>query len=239
MAKPPSLRQELLMFGFMRDYCKDIDKELPSDDLIRLFAAWVALIDRWDKEKCHSGVEIVSKLATICKTIVPLGAVTCIGESVIKKGEKNTWKLKVNSSYVMAGIIDDEIVRTMQDIDDFTAEYCGGYGLSLGYGIRFNDKFDFPQGDNFHYAQQFKLHSVVGDSIGIVFEMELDLTQKENENGILRFVIDDKHNKGIDTIETVGKYSNICFDTIDIDKKYRLAVDIGGKIDKTVELLTE
>ena len=66
--------------------------------------------------------------------------------------------------------------------------------------------------------------------------MELDLTQKKSDNGVLKFIMHHKPKRNVNLIKSDGIYSNIAFDDIDIDKEYRAAFDIGGK-DVSVQLL--
>ena len=215
----------------MRRYCKGINKELPTDDLIYLFAEWIILNDRWDREYSHSAINIVSDLEA---KATRGGSTPCFGEYVIKKGDKQVWKLKVNTPYILIGIIKEEILKLYpKTVDDFTNRKYEGYGVNFQWGDRFHD-VDKTSYSDFEYVCQFDFYGVVeDDSLAIVFEMELDLTQKENENGILKFVID--HDK----IRTDGKYTNVCWDNIDINENYRLAVDIGGNVRNKIEFIVD
>ena len=224
------------MYGFMRDYCKSIHKELPTDDLIHLFAEWLSLMDRWDKSHCHQKAEVVSDLKVTQSSDVSFA--TCVGEYVVKKGEKQIWKLKISGGDGLAGIVDDEIISDYERIGDFTNEQNEGYGINIHGGTRYGDAHPWVQSlGAFRYAQQFDF-SMTYDSV--VFEMELDMTQEENTDAILKFTYYHKTKGNINQIRTDGEYTNICFDKIDINKRYRLAVDIGGSSgNKSAEFLSE
>ena len=218
-------RKKLLVFGFMREFCASINQDYPTKDLIHLFAKWLALTDRWDQEMSHHDIAITSELEAVCEGSI--ACATCIGKYVIKKGEKQIWKLKSTSSAIMVGIISDEIVKSNKDIGDFTAVQYKGFGLSVSFATKYHDAHNLPgDDDTFIYAQQFNLPDA-DELKGIVFEMELDLTQKENENGILKYVFH-QHGIDIDKIETNGKFTNIAYDCLDVNTESSLAVDIGG-----------
>ena len=231
-----STRKELLSFGFIREYCKNIGRDLPTDDLIRLFAEWFILIG-WDKENSHEGIKIQTELEAVVNSYTV--SATCIGANVIKKGHKQNWKVRLNSSKVMIGIINDKMIPPNANIDDFTNRKYKGYGLSIHYGETFHDA-TVSESTDFPYAQQFNFDNIDGMTKGVLLEMQLDLTQKDNKNGILRFEI--HHRSLMESITEMrkdGKYTNIAFDDIDVNEQYRLAVDIGGAPGKKIILLSD
>ena len=70
--------------------------------------------------------------------------------------------------------------------------------------------------------------------------MTLDMTQEKGEHGILSFEYHMKPKDYINEIKTDGKYTNIAWDNIDIDKKYRIAFSIfNTAADKVIELLPQ
>ena len=63
--------------------------------------------------------------------------------------------------------------------------------------------------------------------------MELDMTQQKSEHGILSM---NAHSNAIDGVD-INKYSNILFDNIEIDKKWRAAVALYKHNTDIVSLL--
>ena len=133
-----SHRVELVVFGFMRNYCQSINVELPTHDLIHLFAEWLSLMDRWDKDHCHQCMVI-----TDCKATQPATGdhfATCVGQYVIKKGDKQTWKLRIAGSDALVGILEDKIIKSHgKDIGDFTNKLYEGYRMNSLDGWRYHD----------------------------------------------------------------------------------------------------
>ena len=129
-----------------------------------------------------------------------------------------------------------------KDIGDFTNKQYEGYGMNTHDGWRYSDANPNFRNGTFPYIHQFDLkHLDKTVQQEVVFEMELDMTQKESENAILRFTYYHKPKSGVNRIRTDGEYSNIRFDNIDINQEYRLAVDVGtsSRTVKSVELLSE
>ena len=62
-----------------------------------------------------------------------------------------------------------------------------------------------------------------GGSLPVMVTMQLDMTQQENDHGLLRFVLHHGMNKDVKEIQTNGEYTNIAYNDIDITKKYRMA----------------
>ena len=83
------------------------------------------------------------------------------------------------------------------------------------------------------YASQFKYEPM---NVFIV-TIELDMTQTQSKNGILKYII--RHEKGEDvaTIRTDGEYTNIAYDNVDINKTYRLAVSLNCCKESWCELI--
>ena len=54
--------------------------------------------------------------------------------------------------------------------------------------------------------------------------MELDMTQTESNNGILKYIIHNKPKESVKNVRTDEIYSNIAYDNVDIEKKYRMTV---------------
>ena len=54
--------------------------------------------------------------------------------------------------------------------------------------------------------------------------MELDMTQTQSESGVLKYILHNKPKDDIKQIRTDGEFTNIAYNNIDIDNKYRLAL---------------
>ena len=77
------------MFGYMRGYSKNIGKELPTNDLILLFAEWLSFTDRWEKDHSYSSIEFLELKANQTGSNTK-GFATCVGEYIIQKGANIT-----------------------------------------------------------------------------------------------------------------------------------------------------
>ena len=68
--------------------------------------------------------------------------------------------------------------------------------------------------------------------------MELDMTQAQSDHAVLRYIIQNDPAEDVLQIITDGEFTNIAWDTIDIEKKYRVVVGIVQyKKHKWVELI--
>ena len=147
-----SLRKELLVFGYIREFYESINKEYPTKDLIYLFAKWFALIDCWDKEKTHKGIQVSAISDTIAIYNSDALCASCIGSFVVKKGDIQSWTLKANTRYIMMGIIDNEsVTKSNKDIANFIEAPYIGYGLWLAQMVLRHDNLRKP----FYYGVQF------------------------------------------------------------------------------------
>ena len=219
-----SSRKQLLMHGYMREFCRLNAMKFPVNDLIDLFAKWVSIIDGWHKTQSHK--EIKFERNTIAYIGGDASYASCFGEWIAEKGGKYCWRVKINSLWITVGIIDAAVIETSKMIGDFTNEIYEGYGIVLGSN-KICHAYSIA---SFPYAQQFG--NLAGKDVEIT--VELDLTQNECQNGALKYII---HSNNHLDIKTTGKWTNIAFDDIDINKKYSLAVDIGGE-SKQVELVS-
>ena len=52
------------------------------------------------------------------------------------------------------------------------------------------------------------------------------MTQIEQESGVLKYNMQNEKKNTVESVRTDGKYTNIAWDDIDIEKKYRVAVGI-------------
>ena len=54
-------REELLVYGYIKEFHQVNDVELPPNDIIGLFVAWIKLRDHFDVNTKHSSIEIEDK----------------------------------------------------------------------------------------------------------------------------------------------------------------------------------
>ena len=72
------------------------------------------------------------------------------------------------------------------------------------------------------YVNQFEI-----DRRPLKITMEFDMTQTKCEYGVLSYILHNKKKEEVKEIRTNEEYTNIGYDNIDINKKYRFAVAIG------------
>ena len=137
----------------------------------------------------------------------------------------------------MIGIMEDSIIQSVDEIADFTDTKNKGYGLetdSCQY-LYHDDDDGGNHGDLENYAHQFQAYPRP-----LVIMMELDMTQDVKEHGILKYIIHNEKKEDVEIIRTDEEYTNIAYDDIDIDKKYRHPVSIPLRQErKWVELIDE
>ena len=58
--------------------------------------------------------------------------------------------------------------------------------------------------------------------------MELDITPKENKkHAILRYILHHEPKTDVNLIRTDGVYTNIAYDNVDINRKYRMVFGVS------------
>ena len=212
-------RKELLVFGYIRSYCKEIKVQIPPKDVILMFVSWITFMDSFDRIKSHKRTEYISNTRCYIKksaTYTPIASI--IGKIIVEKGMKQSWTFATDTRALIVGIIENDIVDSNEQIADFSDSTYKGYGMGLN-GFSLYHAKDSGSDGSFNHAQQFKYEHLSP----LIMTMELDLTQKENENGVLRFYVHHKAKKDVDKIRTDGAYSTIAWNDIDINKKYRVA----------------
>ena len=142
------MREELLVYGYIREYHKANNIELPPNDLILMFVSWTKIFDSFDKNKTHKDIafhpEIDTKFVRTSQASGHYAAV--VGTLVVDKGSKQSWKFKIDAGAVLLGIMDDEIINLKPNICDLTDTEHKGYGLASGswyvFMIVFANKMD-------------------------------------------------------------------------------------------------
>ena len=134
----------------------------------------------------------------------------------------------------MIGIMDIEDVRSdKKNINDITSSSNNGYALSTVvwyYGHANDELWD---GDIWTYMSQFDISDKP-----VIMTMELDMTQKESDGGILKYICHNKAKKSITKIRTDGQYNNVIYRDVDIDKTYCAAFSMRKEMN-WIEFLSD
>ena len=226
-------KEELVVYGFIREFHRARNIDLPPSDIILLFAIWIELMDTFDKTKIAQGIVFDPNNPTKFKLAIEAdghmsqhnyGAErwrSVPANYIVSEGLKRSWKFKVEPSQTIIGIMENEMIKSKKTIDDCTSEEHKGYGLFTGGWFYAHDNNFGIGGWLDRYAKQFNL-----DDGPLIVTMELDLTQTVNQHGILKYIIHNEKREDVEEISTDDKYSNIAYDNIDISKEYRLVVGV-------------
>ena len=123
------------------------------------------------------------------------------------------------------------MVKCCEFISDFTDKFNKGYGIETGSWDVYHGSGE-PDESLAEYADQFEIYN------DEMITIELDMTQRDNEDGILRYII---HNEVImddADILTHDEYTNVAYDDVDIDTKYRLVVAMNPSKSTSKMILT-
>ena len=116
-------KEELLIYGFVREHHKSRNVDLPPNDLILLFVSWIELIDTFDKNKIHKQITFDPKVCTKFKRSERRGHsryASVVGSVIVTKGMKRRWKFNIEADFVVIGIMENEIIKLEENIGDFT-----------------------------------------------------------------------------------------------------------------------
>ena len=218
-------RVGLLVFGFVRELCNKNKTELLPDDIIKAFVLWLSFCDRFDEKFTHKDIEIESiqddEYGEYQKIDIKKDCEgkfsSAICQQIVKQGDMQSWTFRFATvDMVVIGIVSEDIIQSSHKkyIRDFSDEHHGGYGLFVCSSLKYHASAH--RSTNFQYGSQFDLKK------NSMVTMELDMTQKENKNGILRYIF---HAEPIDGAD-IGKYSNVLDDEINIEMSWRAAVSI-------------
>ena len=185
-------------------------------------------MDTFDKTKIAKGIEFdpdnPTRFKLAKKDEDAYGArrwKSVIGNHLVTKGMKRSWKFKVKPSSTIIGIMETDMIKSKETIDDFTTEEHKGYGLfTSGWFYAHNNNWG-SDGWIDTYSTQFIL-----DDVPLIITMEFDVSGIKSKYGILKFIIHNETKQNVSQIKTDGDYTNIAYDDIDISKKYRLAFSI-------------
>lgn len=215
------LKQNLLSYGFVREYCSDNSVELLPSDIIELFVLWLTFCDEFDRDLSHDNIQFATTNDDEygeCQqiSVKEYYHATAICKQIIQKGNKESWSFRFKNiathTHAVLGVISDEIAREKKgEILDFSLATNKGYGLYIFDMRKYSEEVSW---NPFQYGNQFEFKK------GDVITMELDLT---NDKGQLKFQF---HSERIASKSSKPLPSNICFDDIDVNKKWRAAVAI-------------
>ena len=223
-------REELLVYGFIKEWHKSNGIDLLPRDVIGAFMKWIKLFDSFDAKFCHENIEFDPEIPTKFKRCQSGLYPTVIGSFIIEKGMKQSWTISTDGP-VMIGIMDEKSIQMSSgNITDFTSANNKGFGIITNGWYYFHAHWA-EDGQLIKYAEQFEATKP------LIVEMVLDMTQNESEHGILKYIIQNEKRKDVAAIKTDGEYSNIAYDTININNKYRLALASGVGMDEWCELI--
>ena len=185
------------------------------------------MIDYIDKSKSHPQIAIdTTETGTKFGHTGDAKYAGVVGTIIVKKGMKQRWTFKMSAriKYPQIVIMSDALIRAKSVITDNMDADHEGYGLQIDieHGWLLYHGEGCADGNLRMYANQFEIkrwHK-------LLISMELDMTQTENQNGVLKYIIHNKPKTDIAEIRTDGEYSNVAYDDIDIDKKYRMSVSL-------------
>ena len=206
---------ELCVYGWIRENCNDF--EMPMDLQKLCILMYVIIMDSWNTE-IHTKNVIIDNDENIAKVIKHTKWQHAYGTFIIKKGMMMTWRFKLDGDRdsrpiaIYIGIVSrNKMSSEMHNNKNFFDKEHGGYGfytyLSKLRGIR-SSKNDYEK----------RCYS--GDAV----KTTLDLTQKENKNGLLLYEINDKS-------------FGVAVDYIDIGKEYCLAVKISNSSYQSIQII--
>ena len=230
-------KEELAVWGYIRQYFASINDTLPPDDIVSLFVAWIRFLDSFDQNKIHKDIEFDpdndKKFKRDKYSNDTFASV--VGTIIVEKGMKHAWKFRVDAEEVLVGIMNDTKIASSKEIGDFSSKFHEGYGLQTGTYYAYHDKGVDGHGFLGGYMKQFQ------SALPMIIIMELDMTQTVNNKGVLKYIVHNERKQDVEEIRTDGEYTNIAYDNIDIDTKYRLAIGIVylTETDKWVELIHE
>ena len=207
--------QELTVYGWIRENCAGI--QIPEDLKILLTLMYVVTMDKWDRKIFTPGITFNEE-----ENMVTIKGEEnwwhAFGTDIIKKGMLMSWKFAFK----------DEM-----DSDDAWSDSDNETGLAILIGIMEHNKISshlqghFIEKNNAGYAFYTYSSNIKHNGwspakeygrickVEDVVTMTFDMRQKESENGVLSFEMND---------ENYG----VAFDCIDIEKEYCLTVEMTG-----------
>ena len=195
------------------------------------------LIDKFDRTNCDKKIIFASDIC-VSKIKGHIESSCAVGTLIVAKGDKQSWICQVKLG---TGIVGNETIQSKGDGNIGNHIYYEtGYGIALSKeGDMVKSHNEDNEGDGWvtpayglDYGEQFKKED------GFLMTITLDMTQQKGDHGILTYEFHMEPQDHINKIRTDGVYTNVAWDDIDIETKYRIAFSIESKCsDNTVQFL--
>eukprot|EP01084_Bolivina_argentea_P065086 118648_1 len=129
-----SSREELAMYGYVREYFRLQRQECPANDIIDFFVSWLtfSIMDFFDKTISHSSIAFDLENDRRIKGDGKKPEATAIGKLIVEKGCIQQWKFKfLEAATMIIGIVDIETPKKettrltpFQGYDGYVLELC-------------------------------------------------------------------------------------------------------------------
>ena len=97
-------RENKLIFGYVRRYCKKQILKILHTNIIQCLLLCISYIDVFDETVSEMIIEFQSRGSKLCHNMK-------IGSVIIENGQKFRWKMRVNAFRTYIGIIDNKFVE--------------------------------------------------------------------------------------------------------------------------------
>ena len=158
MARVVATSEEILTFGYIKEWHKDNNIELPPNDLMILFVAWLKLLDSFDMNKIPSDIIFDPESPTRFQRVLNNATYSGVaGTIIVEKGMKYCWKFKIDHDikYPQIAIMEDEIIKSLNEIRDNCDGIHKGYGLGIPHWCIYHANTIKRQLD--FYTDQFEI----------------------------------------------------------------------------------
>ena len=208
--------QELSVYGFIRRYY-----EIP-DDLKQLCLSFILILrDLWKEERSHSCVKINNETGEGITTGSSHHK-NVFGSFIIRKGDMQTWKMKITNARRGPRSVLFGIITYKQNELSFYKHMMGNFIDACEYSCELH-AYSWDSWDGVTLCSDSK-HSQRKYGQNEIISMTLDLTENRNKkNGTLSYTLNHK---------PLG----VMIDDIDINQEYCMAVALF--FDDSLQLLS-
>eukprot|EP01084_Bolivina_argentea_P289859 497813_1 len=228
--------EEFVVIGYIRNCWKSLNIPsylFPSTDLLQYVVIWFSFLDYIDPQTTHQSLKIrdVMKDSGEEYQLLETGLEKhknqskikhfhAFGTDMVQNGERKIWKFrmkpKCNSFFDgMIGIVEAQYANKDISVDEsFVFPPFSGYGVTLPQDVAVSciheiEPQDDESEDSGAWADLFNNEIPLNFTDGAIYAMELDLT---GIHGVLKY------------------NQHIAFDDININKKYKLAIEFTDTI---------
>eukprot|EP01084_Bolivina_argentea_P289858 497811_1 len=228
--------EEFVVIGYIRNCWKSLNIPsylFPSTDLLQYVVIWFSFLDYIDPQTTHQSLKIRDVMkdsgdeyqllileAVLEKDRSAMKHFRAFGTDMVQKGERKIWKFRMKSKCNcfldgMIGIVETQYAnKDMSVYESFVFPPCSGYGVTLSQDIAVSciheiETQDDESDNSDAWADLFNNEIPVNLTHGAICAMELDLT---GIHGVLKY------------------NQHIAFDDININKKYKLAIEFTDTI---------